>query len=228
MTDDIRTALNGGWRKVEDINFSLATGKIDETGWYAAMEALCIPKYLAANNPRAQSGHSGDQDEWERARSLLLDGINRDGTLLDIGCANGHLMETCQLWARERGLRIEPFGLDISRDIVGLAVRRLPHWKDRFWVANALEWEPPRRFDFVHLQNIDYVPEGRRRDLVLHLLTRVCAPNGRLIVGPFNELKSGPALENTFRNWGFEVAGQGQPAHRHPEVEYRAFWVDAQ
>ena len=149
-SDDIRDMLERGWRAVQGIDEALYRGEIDEAAWYKAMLDLIIPKYIAAENPRAQSGHSGDAAAWERARSLVVEGINRHGGFLDVGCANGHLMETVQLWAAERGWAIEPYGVDISPAMIDLAVRRLPHWHDRFWVANVLDWEAPRHANAFH------------------------------------------------------------------------------
>ena len=225
--DDIRDMLERGWRAVQGIDEALSRGEIDEAAWYKAMQDLIIPKYLAAENPRAQSGHSGDAAAWERARSLVVEGINRHGSFLDAGCANGHLMETAQSWAYERGSRVEPYGVDLSPVIIGLALRRLPQWHDRFWVANVLDWEAPRRFDFVHIQHLDYVPLTRRRELLAHLLTRICEPGGRLIIGPFNEIKAEHMAERIVTEWGYTIVGQAERQHRHPDIAYRAFWIDA-
>lgn len=227
MSDDIRGMLERGWRDVQRIDESLSRGEIDEAAWYEAMQGLIIPKYIAAENPRAQSGHSGDTAGWERARGLVVEGINRHGSFLDIGCANGHLMETAQQWASQRGWAIGPYGVDLSPAMIDLAVQRLPHWHNHFWVANILGWEPPRRFDFVHLQHLNYVPLTRRRELVAHLLTRVCEDGGRLIIGPFNEAKVERTTEEIITGWGYRIAGRADRQHRHPDVAYRAFWIDA-
>jgi hypothetical protein len=96
MSNDIRDMLDRSWRDVQWINEAFSRGEINEVAWYEAMQNLIVPKYLAADNPRAQSGHSGDAAAWERARSLVVEGINRHGSFLDIGCANGHLMEMTQ------------------------------------------------------------------------------------------------------------------------------------
>jgi len=227
VSDDIRDYLERGWRDVQRIDEALSRGEIDEIAWYEAMQGLIAPKYIAADNPRAQSGHSGDAAAWERARSLVIEGLNHDGDFLDVGCASGHLMETTQSWASQRGLSIEPYGVDLSPAMVDLARRRLPHWHDRFWVANILGWEPPRRFNFVHIQKLDYVPAPRRRELVAHLLTRVCELAGRLIIGPFNEVRAKQVTEGIISGWGYRVVGREDRQHKHPDVAYLVFWIDA-
>jgi hypothetical protein len=90
------------------IDAALERGEIDEEGWHRAMADLVVPAYLGGDNPRAQSGHSGDAERWEGARRLLLDAVERPGSFLDIGCANGHLMECLRAWAAEDGIDLEP------------------------------------------------------------------------------------------------------------------------
>ena len=187
---------------------------------------MIVPAYLAADNPRAQSGQSGDEAGWEHARSLVVEAVDRDGTFLDVGCASGHLMETARAWAAERGFALEPYGVDLSPELAELARLRLPRWADRIWVGNALDWRPPRRFDFVHLQELSYVPERRRRELVEHLLGDVCEPGGRLILGPANELAASRATERLVRSWGYEIAGRAERM-KSAEVARRVLWIDA-
>lgn len=103
-----------------------------------------MPAYLAGDNPRSQSGHSGDEGRWEAARRLIVDAIDRDGTFLDVGCASGHRMETVRSWAGQDRHAVEPYGLDIAPELAALARSRLPHWADRIWVGNALHWQPSR------------------------------------------------------------------------------------
>jgi SAM-dependent methyltransferase len=222
----IEAAKERGWREIAAIDAALERGEIDEGGWHRAIAELIVPAYLAADNPRAQSGHSGDEERWKLARSLLLDGIDRDGTFLDVGCANGLLMESVHEWATEKGLSIEPYGLDISPELAELARSRVPHWADRIVVGNALGWEPRRRFDFVRT-GLEYVPRHRRRELIQHLLHRVAVPGGRVIVGVFNEERQEHQAEKLVSGWGYEIAGRTERPHRDEWIAYRAFWIDA-
>ena len=101
--------------------------------------------------------------------------MNRDGTFLDVGCANGHLMECAVGWLAESGYRIEPYGLDILPELAALARQRLPQWADRIAVGNAIDWIPEQRFDFVRT-GLEYVPRRLRPELVRHLLDATLAP----------------------------------------------------
>jgi len=189
------------------------------------MADLVVPAYLAGDNPRAQSGHSGDAQRWEGARRLLLDAVERPGSFLDIGCANGHLMECVHVWAAEEGIDLEPWGLEISGQLAELARRRLPRWRDRIYVGNALEWRPPRRFTYVRT-SLGYVPAGRREELLRHLLDDVVARNGRLIVGVFNE-EVDRAVEEAVSSCGFEIAGRAEQPHPDTSrLVRRAIWID--
>jgi 2-polyprenyl-3-methyl-5-hydroxy-6-metoxy-1,4-benzoquinol methylase len=74
------------------------------------------------------------------ARLHITEGVSGDGTFLDVGCANGLLMESVTRWCAERGLRIEPYGLDLAPGLVALARQRLPQWAGRIWAGNAIDW----------------------------------------------------------------------------------------
>ena len=139
--------------------------------------ALWSAAYLRGTTPQQGSGFGGDEQEWQQARRHITEGIAGDGTFLDVGCANGLLMESVATWCAERGLAVEPYGVDISPALTELARRRLPQWADRIWVGNAVDWRPPAglRFDYVHIL-LDSVPRARRADLVRHHLAHTVRP----------------------------------------------------
>jgi SAM-dependent methyltransferase len=226
----IELAKDRGWLLLNRLNADLEAGEIDEATWYRQIAAVITPAYLAGDNPRAQSGRSGDDAGWTHARGLLAEAIDRDGTFLDIGCASGYLMETLARWCRARGHVIEPFGLDIAPELADLARHRLPQWADRIFVGNAIDWTPPRRFDFVRT-GLEYVPPRRQRDLIARLLGETVAPGGRLIIGTFNEerdeTRAGPSEEERVSAWGFPIVGRTERPHgSEPRLVYRAFWID--
>jgi SAM-dependent methyltransferase len=226
----IELSKDRAWPLVERLNAALEAGEIDEAGWHREIAAIITPAYLTGDNPRAQSGKSGDDASWAYARGLLAEAVDRDGAFLDVGCASGYLMETLERWSRERGHVIEPYGLDIAPELADLARRRLPQWADRIFVGNVIDWAPPRRFDYVRT-GLEYVPPRRQRDLVARLLGEVVAPGGRLIIGTFNEerdeRRAGPSEEERVAAWGFRVVGRTERPHgRDPRLVYRAFWID--
>lgn len=171
--------------------------------------------YVRATTPQGGSGFGGTDEEWREERSIICDAIDRDGTFLDVGCANGYLTECVVGWSAEHGLRIDGYGVDISPELVALAHRRQPEATDRFWVGNALTWVPPggRRFDFVHTL-LDLVPAPRRPELIAHLLEHVVAPGGRLIVSQYLSTDPGLAAAKVLERFGYEVAGTTRQSHR--------------
>ncbi len=207
-----------GWREIAAIDARLERGEIDEEEWHAAMAALVVPAYLAAATPSEGSGKQGSAEDWEHARSHVADAIDRDGSFLDVGCANGYLLECLPRWSR---YRLDRYGLDIAPELVDLARGRLPELADRLFVGNALHWEPPHRFTYVRT-GLEYVPRHRRRELVERLLGW-CE---RLIIGPMTEAIDGPT-ERLLVEWGHPPSGRSERPHRHANAVYRALWVDA-
>ena len=216
MDERLSAAKEGAWRQVAAIDAAYAAGELDEAGWHDAMAALVVPAYLGAQTPEGGSGSSRDAPGWEYARSLLVEALERGQTFLDVGCANGHLMASMAEWAG-----VEPYGLEISPELAELARRRLPRWADRIWVGNAAVWVPPRRFDVIRTA-LEYVPAPRRRELVEHLLG-FC---DRLVIGVFNEERDEPGLAGIAAGWGFAISGRAERPHTHPQLAYKAFWID--
>jgi hypothetical protein len=217
MDEELEAAKEGGWRKIAAIEAAYARGELDDAGWHAAMAELVVPAYLASAAPEGGSGSSRDAGGWEYARSLLADAVETGQTFLDVGCANGHLMDSMAGWAG-----VEPYGLEISPELAELARRRLPHWADRIWVGNGAEWRPPRRFDVVRT-GIEYVPRPRRSALLEHLLSY----SDRVIVGVYNEERDERRLQATIEGWGFVVSGRTERPHPHRRLAYRALWIDS-
>lgn len=221
----IEYAKNGGHDLLRNAEQRLAAGEIDEEGWYQQVDGVVTPAYLAGATPWAQSGKSGDYADWEYARSHIADAVHRDGAFLDVGCANGFLMECMAPWCAARGFAVEPYGLDISSDLAELARQRLPQWAHRIFDGNAIDWIPPRRFTFVRT-GLEYVPLRRQRDLVQHLMNEVLEPGGRLILGNHNEERELHPTADLVESWGFEVAGMSERVHSDPRLAYRAVWIE--
>ena len=185
--------------------------------------------YLDPRNetPRQGSGFGGSEADWYAGRHHLSDAVDHDGTFVDIGCANGHLLETLVPWCAERGHHIEPFGVDLSAALVAEAAERLPAWADRFAVGNALTWVPGdgRRFDYVHVL-LELVPAARRGDLVTHLVEEVAASGGRVIVSHYvPRERSDQHPRVLLEDLGFTVAGTTEPAEGARVVSPSA-WID--
>jgi SAM-dependent methyltransferase len=180
-----------------------------ENDYFLQRRAQHEASYLAGSTPRQQSGFGRSALDWERFRRPIVEPIHKDGSFLDVGCANGLLMESVDAWTKESGLEVEVFGLDISVELVELAQRRLPHWHDRIFAGNALLWEPPAKFDFVRTELV-YVPPSRRREYVERLLEHFVAPDGKLILCAYGSSRPEGVrprpLVDELRSWGIPIA----------------------
>ncbi len=224
---EVEALKERGWRATAAIDAALAAGRLDESGWHAAMAALVAPAYLAAADPYAQAGHSGDAESWQASRGIVAHALRRSGTFLDVGCAGGILMESVARWGAARGLVIEPYGLDIVPELAVLARRRLPRWAHRISVGNVRDWRPAQRFDHVLIRP-EYAPRGRRAEMAHHVLKHVVAPGGRLIVFVGTEEADRRAAEQEIAVAGVAVGGRVERVHpQHAGLRRRLFWIDA-
>ena len=209
------------WREVAEIDERLDRGEISEDQWFAAMSEMVTQPYLDADTPWAGSGKSGTHSDWEYSRSHIAHAIDGPGKFLDVGCANGYMLESLPRWTTHP---LDLYGLDISPRLVDAARGRLPQIAGQIEVGNALSWQSAVHFDYIST-NLDYVPRDRKRELIENLL----AQTRRLIVGVFNEQIEERPTEEMVRAWGFRIAGRSERLNlRKPQVDYRVFWIDSE
>lgn len=191
---------------------------LEELRWLEA-------SYLERSDPIEQSGFGGGSERWWVEREPILDAIGSDGEILDIGCANGYLLECLVAWGHERGVTLVPYGLDLGARLIDRARQRHPRFADHFFVGNAWDWEPPRRFRYVYCL-LDAVPGNDLADHLHRLLERIVSPGGRLLVGDYGSRSRGfPAHEVAaiLRSAGLTVAGSATAG----DGIARFAWVDS-
>jgi hypothetical protein len=75
-------------------------------------------------------------------------------------CESAYLLECLVAWGRTRRLELEPFGLDLSSELIALARQRFAGFEDHFYVANAwrsfnsslgMSWRPVDDWSSVHM-----------------------------------------------------------------------------
>jgi SAM-dependent methyltransferase len=154
--------------------------------WFEQVRTVLENAYTSKKEPWAQSGMSGPEERWVSLRKPVADCIDRSGSFLDIGCANGYLLECVMRWTAERGLAIEPHGVDHSPALLKLAKERLPQYAGNLHLGNAFEWIPSRKFDFVRTELV-YVPGEYERQFVDRLLEHFVAPGGKLLIANYME-----------------------------------------
>ena len=103
----------------------------------------------------------------------------------------------------------------------------MPQWSGRIFAGNVVQWESPRRFDFVRTE-LEYVPQRRRRDMVERLLNGYLVPAGRLIFCSYRgpHLPEPEPLTETLRGWGYVVAGEAEGVDTDGCVITRVAWTD--
>jgi SAM-dependent methyltransferase len=115
--------------------------------YFAAAREAIRDYYLAEpSNPYRQSGRSSGAERWLQTRRCIARAVHRGGDFLDVGCANGLLLESLIQWTGERGFTIRPHGIDFVPELVALARQRLAPHRGSFAVANAFcrSPAPPR------------------------------------------------------------------------------------
>lgn len=193
-------------------------GAIAGEEWQRRVSDALAAAYLRDDDPRWQSGFDGDARLWREARELVLDAVPANGSLLDVGCATGHLMESLEQWARERGVVIEAHGLELSPALAEEGRRRLPLYEARIYTGNVSTWRPPRRFTYVRT-GLEYVPAAERASLVTRVLRDLVEPGGRVIVGPVNE-SDVPATCDAFTAAGIPDAGVESSTDHNGKTRY--------
>jgi SAM-dependent methyltransferase len=168
--------------------------------------------YLRETDPVRQSGFGGGDVRWRMERELILDAVSGDGDFLDVGCANGYLLECLVKWGHERHIRLTPYGLDYGDELIALAKNRLPEYGTHFWVGNSWEWIPPRAFRYVY-SLYDCVPEELLPAYVRRLARHYVADGGTLILGAYGSLRKQEAARDItvdITAAGFRVAGSSR------------------
>ena len=156
----------------------------DLAEWDAQTAALLEDAYVERGaGPRGSGAGNSSEGAWRAKRQHLAVPMDTHGTWLDIGCANGHLLATLPAWVAERGLTIEPHGLELLPRVAEMARSLHPHLADRIWTGSVMDWRPPHRFTYVTVLE-DAVPPQRLADLVGHVSAFV-EPGGRLIISSY-------------------------------------------
>jgi SAM-dependent methyltransferase len=188
--------------------------------WFYSLHNELETAYLQHTEPWKQSGFSGPEDRWMACRKPIADCIDENGSFLDIGCANGYLLECVMNWLKERNLSVIPYGLDISGKLVELAKERLPLFKNNIFAGNAWDWENPLKFDYVRTELV-YVPDYLQQQYVEKILNSYLKEHGKLLVteyfltqGPY----SIPKIGQTLNEWGYKISKQVSGFYQSKEM----------
>lgn len=197
-----------GFREIErSIHFKkspLLQAELD--AWCLAQTENIYSTYLESSEPWRQSGFSGPEERWVACRKPIADCIIKSGSFLDIGCANGYLLESVLHWTRERGIEIDPYGIDISEPLLAVARGRLSEYKENIHLGNGFTWHPKMRFDYVRTE-LCYVPNSYRKAFLNRLVTLFLKIEGSLLVAEYHSENDPPMRweSKTLKEMGFRV-----------------------
>lgn len=211
------------------VNAALEKGEITKAEWYEIIKLYFTKAYLAQDNPRAQSGHGGDEYHYAFSHLPIIEALYKNGTFCDIGCANGHLMEMVHQWAAAVGFNLAVYGVDISEGLIELAKTRLPQWRERFYIGNSFFWKPEEKFDYIHIGGLGQVPEADERLFFEYLMENYVADGGRMILGPYwhiNEDSRSGGIQRLLDS-GITPNGYVEKTHyKNPNILRIALWFD--
>jgi SAM-dependent methyltransferase len=170
--------------------------------WFVDLKERLESAYLESDEPWKQSGFSGPEERWVDCRRPIADCVETSGTFLDIGCANGYLLECLMRWTAENEISIVPYGLDLSERLAALARKRLPDFATNIYLGNGLTWKPALRFDYVRTE-LCYVPAELAKRYVEHILKDLLMEKGRLLVAEYRSRR-----DEGERAWVDELLGR--------------------
>jgi hypothetical protein len=133
--------------------------------WPARVRGLLEAKYLAGDNPRAQSGFGGDAAYWEIARGVIAEAVDWSGTP-STPAARAAIPWSAWSSGARRACGDEPYGLDILPSMVDLARGYRSARPHR--VRRCPTWMPPRRFDPVRTELVSRPSMNEQELLVGH------------------------------------------------------------
>jgi len=91
-------------------------------------------------------------EDWCAYRQFIATEIDCDGSILDVGCANGFLLLCLAEWT---GRKLKPYGVDVDRAAVAAAKALMPQHADNFAafdIANVSTLNSvglPENYEFV-------------------------------------------------------------------------------
>jgi 2-polyprenyl-3-methyl-5-hydroxy-6-metoxy-1,4-benzoquinol methylase len=175
--------------------------------WLDGLKKDLEESYLRYQEPWKQAGFLQSEEEWIECRRPIADCIDKSGAFLDISCSNGYLLECLMKWTAERGLTLEPFGIDLSEKLVAIAKNRLPRYSNNLEVANATRWTITHKFDYIRTE-LGYVLDDAQEQYLVKLATTFLNPDGKLLITEYRTKKQNvkePWSTDKVINWDFNI-----------------------
>ncbi len=175
--------------------------------WFNSLKKDLEESYLRYNEPWKQAGFMLSEDAWLPCRRPIADCIQKSGNFLDIGCANGYLLESILKWT---SFDVTPFGIDLSPKLIELAKTRLSRYSNNLSVGSAPYWNSPVKFDYVRT-DLSYALEDDQEQYLHKVFTAYVAPEGKLLVTEYRSPKESPKtpwLNDKIERWQINILDQ--------------------
>ena len=188
--------------------------------WFKSLNNRLERTYLQNEEPWKQSGFLGEEEYWIEARKPIIECLKTSGTFLDIGCANGYLLECLVKWGNELSLELIPYGIDLSEKLVKLAKQRHPKYQSNFHVGNAWTWKPLVQYDYVRTE-LEYVPRKLQQKYIKRLYNTFLRESGTLIITEYrsrNASTKKPWINLLIEKWGYQIKYQTSGFYKETEV----------
>lgn len=155
-------------------------------------------RFLSCKTELQRSCWGGTPEGWRRAREVILKAVRRDGSFLDVGCANGVLVRDLRRWAREKGIALRPYGIDLLEEFIPEARQKNPKFKNNFFAAEMMAFKTREKFTYIRVEN--YGPYRSPESFFRKYLGMLEA-DGRLIITHYDHEKDQfAALKDYYRN----------------------------
>ncbi|MGC8687982.1 MAG: class I SAM-dependent methyltransferase [Candidatus Micrarchaeia archaeon] len=165
-----------------------------------------IKKYLVGSHVAGF-----DFDLWVKRRAFISDLINKSGTILDIGCANGLLLRSLQEWSK---YKLIPYGIDIEIKFADQIKELFPNNFSNFIKLDVRDIDKissfslPDKYDFVywHVWDEWNMSTDEQQNAVADAQEHVM-DGGRLILGFYDSREKNMERIENLENVGFKFAG---------------------
>ena len=146
---------------------------------------------------------------WEHGRRFIAQAINKDGSFLDYGCANGFLLRSLQEWSPSK---INVYGMDIDPKAVKDGQQLFPSIQNHFTTPEELNNNPeyPREFDMVYWNvwdDWDFKDPHRGQEDLLKKLLKATNKGARLIPGFYNTREANSKTIEQLQKLGYKFSG---------------------
>lgn len=163
--------------------------------------------------------------QWTEMRKFIVDIIHRDGTILDIGCANGFLLACFQYWS---SFNLIPYGIECDSSIYKAEVLFPFYYQENHFVhIDFFDFiqDPshgcpyfPLKFDFIYWNvwssGFDIEKNLSEINVIINLLNL----NGRLILGFYGPYKNSMQKIEVLRKNNIKLNTLKCPHENHPHV----------